>query len=81
MSGTFSERLKLTETPLLYRLYKRIMEYIFYIHDETLKTKFRNISFVETVLFPKIKPSVKSVRQLCLKETTKKKCRKFRRRC
>jgi hypothetical protein len=70
MSGTFSARLRLEEKPLLYYLYKDLMKNIFDLHDNTIKTRFTSITFTHDVLFPKIKPSINSVRTMCLKPIT-----------
>ena len=70
MSGTFSQHLRLPSKPLLYRLYIEMMTFIFNIHDNKLKTRINEINFTEDVIFPKIKPSLKSIRQMCMNNYT-----------
>ena len=70
MSGTFSARLNLDKKPILKKLFIEILTIIFNLHNNDLKTRITSISYTDAILFDKIKPSNKSIRQMCLQPYT-----------
>jgi hypothetical protein len=70
MSGTFSARLNLDKKPLLFRLYIELISDIFGLHKLDLKTRFTSTVFTEAILFEKIAPTKKSIRNMCLQPYT-----------